>query len=321
VRVPSFREQAAARLAARGGFGLDVAYLEPIASWNSAVFRVSADVGRYALRVHAPTGRPEAALRRELNFLGALIGHGVSVPEPVPTLEGGDVFSSLDGEGRLWRFDLTTWLDGEVRRRGLSGQDADRLGTTLARIHVVARRFAGGAWETDGAGDPVGLLRGFGAGELDGTHAWLGPEDRALLSEVGQRIEETLGGLAADDVVSGLLHRDFILGNCLWSGEALHVLDFADCGVGPLLYDLAPMLTNIGDDPVLREAFLAGYARHLPLSDAQQEALPMLEAARHASFCLLNIERARRGVATPPLERHLPVRMAEIRRLLGNVRD
>ncbi len=43
--------------------------------------------------------------------------------------------------------------------------------------------------------------------------------------------------------------------------------------------------------------------------------LPLLEAVRHVSFCFRSIDRAMHDLPTPPLDVHLPVRIAEIRLL------
>lgn len=113
----------------------------------------------------------------------------------------------------------------------------------------------------------------------------------------------------------GILHKDFILGNCLWHKDTVSVLDFADCGVGPYLHDLAPMLTDL-DDLDLQGSFLEGYTSLCPLTQRDVGLLPLMQAVRHVNACLSIIGKARRGELIPPLKEHLAVRLSQIHELI-----
>ena len=316
VRVPSTQERDAAAAAAREGFGLVVNDVEGLPSWNSTVFRLRTPAGPYALRAYDPGRRTVADIRRELAFLRHLDQRGLRVPVPVSAQTGEDLFT--DGSRR--HYDVTSWLDGTVRRRDLHADDVRRLGETLAHIHDASRSFDPGRVEPAAAGDPTWLLTAAIADDIGSLAAWFSAADLAVLAEAVAAIGPTLAALQEDELECGLLHKDFILGNCVWHGTRLGILDFADARTGPFLYDLAPMLTNIGHEPALRTAFLAGYRSRLPLSAAQERALPMMETVRHVSFCFKNIAKATQGMITPPLEVHLPARITEIRLLLPTLR-
>lgn len=290
----------------------------PIPSWNSTVFQLDTANGRYALRLHRPGIRPEHHIRGELALLRHLHSWGLRVPEPVAASTGQELLLDHDSDGSPRYYDLTRWLEGTVRRQrhGLGTMDAERLGTTLGDLHLASRAFACGQ-----EGRPTFSAAGWVLTEATTDHlkaiaSWFSPGQVALLQNVIDCLQPALSTLSRTDRDSGAIHQDFILGNCLWHHGHLGVVDFADWGVGPYLYDLAPMLTNIGDQPRLREAFLAGYGSRMPLSAAQQALLPLLEAGRHLSFCLQNVEKASRGLPTPPLDVHLPVRIGEIRDLM-----
>lgn len=140
--------------------------------------------------------------------------------------------------------------------------------------------------------------------------------DCEVLEPVLARVAPVRATLTGDELEEGTLHKDFILGNCVWQDGRPSVLDFAEARNGPLLYDLAPMLTNIGDEPALRHAFLAGYRSERSLSAKQEAALPVLEAVRHISSCFSMISRAKNGLYGPRLDVHLPYRLSEVRNLL-----
>ena len=63
----------------------------------------------------------------------------------------------------------------------------------------------------------------------------------------------------------GLIHADLHLGNALFQGGEVKLIDFDDCGTGPRLYELAVALWELRDRPdqaVFRDALLAGYRTH-----------------------------------------------------------
>jgi Ser/Thr protein kinase RdoA (MazF antagonist) len=146
---------------------------------------------------------------------------------------------------------------------------------------------------------------------------WFPGADLAVIHEVVREAKAAFASFAGNQGEVGAVHNDFILGNCLWQGNDLRVLDFADCGVGLYLYDLAPMLTNLSGEPSLREQFIEGYASLRPLSSEHRAVLPLMEAVRHVSSCLWLVGKTKRGDVVPPLERHLEARMAEIRELMS----
>lgn len=305
MRTATRAETDAALAAARRGFGLAVEEIRPVPAWNSTVFRLATRTGPYALRAHSGA-RPVAGIRRELAYLRHLAAAGLPVPRPVGELR------TVAGV----HYDVTTWLAGTVRRRDLDGAAAYRLGVTLAAIHRAARTFDPGPdIRRQEPGDPVELLA---APALDPAPlaAHLSPADVAVL----ERVVATVPVRTVAGWETGMLHLDLILGNCVWSGDEPAVLDFADCRPGPFVYDLAPMLTNIGDRPELRAGLLAGYRTGMPLFAEQEALLPLLEAVRHVSFVVHNVDRHRRGLHAAPLDVHLPTRLAEIRALLDALR-
>ncbi|HEX5495609.1 MAG TPA: phosphotransferase [Mycobacteriales bacterium] len=302
--------------AALRGFALTVDALDPIATWNSAVFRLRTRHGTYALRVHQAGGRHPDVIRGELAFLRHLRSHGLPVPQPLQSSCGEDLFTGTGVDGSTRYFDVTTWMGGVVRRNGLDVSDADRLGATLARIHLTSLTFTRMPERIPPVHSDLWLLAEASADDVESIAPWFSPGDRAVLERALAGILPTLAQLDSREREAATLHNDFILGNCLWQDGKLSVVDFADAAIGPLVYDLAPMLTNIGDEPILRSAFLAGYRSQRPLSANQEAVLPMLEAVRHVAFCFDLVTRAAQGRYGPPLDVHLPHRVSELRLLI-----
>jgi Ser/Thr protein kinase RdoA (MazF antagonist) len=130
--------------------------------------------------------------------------------------------------------------------------------------------------------------------------------------------------LADEPEARGVVHFDFILGNCHLrrDGTGWHagIIDFDDCGRGYLLYDLCPLLGNLADFPgypTRRRAFLAGYrsVRHLPT--AWEAHLPLLMAARHVQCCLWTAQLEQTTGTGPPAADHIAMRMDLVRHCLS----
>lgn len=309
--LPSQSELVPTAEAALAAYGFKATVITPVGSWNTPVFRVDTTAGSYALRLHRPGFRSEAHLCGELAFLKHLASFELAVPVPVSTSTG-ELLLTLEVDGvPPWHCDVTTWLEGKVRRQ-LEPADAYQFGIMLARIHLAARAFVLPSDAELPSYDAASLLTEASSHDPGPLKVWFSEENLAVIHEVTYQAQSVFSQLSRDKGEVGTIHKDFILGNCLWDGSNVRVLDFADCGVGPYLYDLAPMLTNFSDDVSLRNDFLEGYTSLSLLSSSHREVLPLLEAVRHVSSCLWVIGKVRRGEVAPPLKHHLEMRMAEI---------
>jgi Ser/Thr protein kinase RdoA (MazF antagonist) len=309
---------------------------EPIRLLNNAVYAVaSGDGRRFVLRVHRPRYRlPEHTLA-ELSFLAAvhepLARVGIRVPAPFRTNTGElstAIRLPLSGDAsEQVHCDLLTWVDGEVRRpgTGLGLRGVHRIGRAMAHLHRAAESF-------EPAGDFV--LPSWDAEAMFTERSPYRPGpfrerlSRADLStfdtvaDLTGQIFETLG--SGRDAF-GLIHHDFILGNChtvrTARGWSVGVIDFDECGWGHYLYDLAPVMGNLSDYPhfrQLRAAFLDGYRSVRPLSANLEAHLPVLMAARHAAQCLWAAGLAdSNGSPEVDTADHIAYRMKEIRRCLA----
>lgn len=311
-----------------------VTRLRPIRTTNNAVFEVTTDGAsdrphRYVLRVHRPHYRTAEQTRSELYLLqllqDALPGDGLSVPQPVPARDGALVVEAAPHNGVTRHCDLLTWIDGRVRRpgRGLGPRATHRLGQALAWVHTVTAAldpppgFDLPEWDAEAMFGPASDQ------PPEPLAGLISPTDWRLYQEIADRTRAVFARLAAQPDARGVLHFDFILGNChlhySGTGWRVGIIDFDDCGWGFLLYDLCPLLGNLADFPgypARRRAFLAGYRSFRPLPTAWEAYLPLLMAARHVQCCLWTAQLERSTGTGPPAAAHIAMRMDLVRKCL-----
>lgn len=269
---------------------------------NNAVWSVSGQDTEpvWALRQHRAGWRSREAVAAELELLihlGDRLPELICVPRPAAS-QSPDRLVELDGD----LYSLLSWVDGSPRRpgSGLTDTNAWALGNALGSIHTATTGLTQSgmpvAWTASMLfTDHPGLM-----GESPTTlRRLLTPSDRALYDEVALRTAEVF----ADATDWGVIHADYILGNCNWSvveeRTQLGVLDFDDFGWGPRIFDLGAVLGNLADFPEdwprMAPQFLDGYRAAHQLPDDAEQHLPLMMAARHTSQCLWTIGHREQG--------------------------
>lgn len=312
-------------------YELPVTSITFVRSLNNAVFKVVAGKQTYALRLHRLGFRSMAETQAELQFLQQLhAATGLAVPEPVPARNGELVVGVASAEsGPTRHADLLTWLEGRTYRpgEGLGSQRVFQLGATLGCIHHFARQFQLPPDVTLPHWDADGLFTSaspFKPGALEEIFA---PEERLIFDEVAGRVRTLFAQLGQTRDQWGIIHADFILGNCQFRGHTAQVLDFDDCGYGYFLYDLGPLLGNLKDYEEeygsraarLCSAFLAGYTSQHTLPSATQAQLDLMIAARHAHACLQLAGFVRAGAPIDYVAEIHAYRINELRTYLATV--
>ncbi|MCB1397012.1 MAG: phosphotransferase [Rhodobacteraceae bacterium] len=289
-------------------WGLDPDAITLVAQRENAVWRAEGAGGPYALRLHRPGYRTADELRSELEWMAMLAEGGLSVPRPVPSLNG-RLVEEVGGTA----VDLLTWLPGRmVGKQGALEGIADRagymrqLGGLLARLHDLSDGWAPPAGFTRPRWDRPGLV---GDTPLWGPF-WENPDlsatDRAALDEARTRADADLQAL--DSMLDfGLIHADAITENVMIDGDRLMLIDFDDGGWGYRDFDLATVLMRqLGnpDYPALRTALITGYASRRPVDPAALDLLLMLRALTYLGWIIPRMgepggrERSLRAVTT-----------------------
>ena len=276
-------------LAALDQYAVPAGRLTFIAHEENTTFRHDSPLGRLLVRVHRPQrhGRDvdsAAAVRSELAWLTAIRAEtDLAVPDPLPTRNGATTVEvSAAGETRVCS--VLRWMDGRINEEPPRPVHLRRLGEAMARLHHQADAwtpppdFVRIRWDHETFFGDVMVY-----GETPAADCWalLPAELRARFEAVAARTSDLV---ERDDF--GLIHADLHLGNAVFRGDQVKLIDFDDCGHGPRLYELAVAVWELRDDPsypAFRDALVTGYRTHRELDVSH---LDDFIALRQVAFCL-----------------------------------
>lgn len=257
--------------------------IELAAQRENAVFRVGAEEGVFALRLHRQDYRNDAELQSEMHFMAALAANGIAVPRPVMSSAATIVEHMGDTQ-----VSVLTWLLGQPL--GKSGVPLDipdrsktfeRFGKLIARMHNATdqwqrpQTFQRQSWDVDGL---------FGDAPQWGRF-WDNPrltsQQQKILITVRNKLRRELFSQPFD---MGLIHADLVSENILIDGPDLRIIDFDDSGYGFRLQDLATALVKHEAEPdfeTLKQSLLRGYQTLRPLDAAKVDLFLFI---RHLTY-------------------------------------
>jgi homoserine kinase type II len=213
-----------------------------------------------------------------LGLMTHLAAHGITCPQPV-TNKSGEALGSLCGRPAA----IITFLEGIWPRKPTVTHCAG-VGGALAKMHLAGRDFSmsrANALSVSGW-RPLFDAAAPRADELQpGLRDFIAAELGALES-----------GIWPEHLPKGVIHADLFPDNVFFLGENLSgVIDFTFACNDILAYDVAITLNAWCFEPdhsfnvTKARAFLNAYSRERKLSDAEQDALPLL--ARGAALRIL----------------------------------
>ncbi len=293
-------------------YGFEQASLQLISNGENTVFAVDApnapipqqncySPSRFALRIHRPNYLPLEAIDSELRWLQFSSQEAkLPVPQPIPTLAGKlCTLIKVQGVSQPRVCSLTRWLKGNSPLEQEESQllQFESVGRLLGQLHYYAEHWSKPEDFTRPHWDWNGLFGNMAGYSNDGERVWeLTPQPyKNLFARVSQQFQKTVALLEEDPSQFGLIHGDFWAGNLLINEQEIGVIDFADCGFGYWIYDLARFLNDFiaePDFPLYLDKLLHGYNQIRPFPEEQLPHLNTFIAAQYAAYGLWQVNRA-----------------------------
>ena len=240
---------------------------------GNVTFYVEAPEEKFLLRIHqAFSGlqddiwqRPDI-IESELLWLAALRHQtNVIVQEPVQNLQARWVTQVLaDDTQDVFYCSLLRWIDGYVCDTHRTPQQAHQLGLLMAQLHHHSSQWKLPQNFVRPIFDENRLRAALSALYPAVSYGLISPEHYRMLTVATQKIESTMKTLGQAQDVWGLIHADLHESNYLFHNEQIRPIDFARCGFGYYLYDIAESIQYLV--PQVRASFFEGYQtiRRLP---------------------------------------------------------
>ena len=241
--------------------------------------------------VHTSTGNfiltlyERRVAERDLPFFLGLMEHlasrGITCPQPVKN-KAGKMLGKLAGRPAA----MVTFLDGLWIRRPSAAHCA-ALGEALARLHLAGSDFA---MRRDNALSVAGWRALY-----DGCRERAHKVERNIESPVAAELD-VLERDWPHGLPQGVIHADLFPDNVFFLGDRLSgLIDFYFACTDTLAYDVAICLNAWCFEPdhsfnvTKARAFLNAYGRERKLSDAEQDALPLLARGAAIRFLLTRL--------------------------------
>jgi Ser/Thr protein kinase RdoA (MazF antagonist) len=272
-------------------FKIQPELIERLIHAENTTFKITAPQGRFNLRISRPGYQSTSNIQSEILFLKALRDAGFRVPMP---WQDRLVPASHENVPESRNCVLFGWLQGEFSGGVMTIDRAHKIGQVMARLHEFSRE-----WTLPHGFDRQHLHKW--AFEPRQRHPMDEPtplafeEDRLLMIEVDAEARTLLASLQTDPDWYGLIHSDLHLGNVLFEGDELNIIDFDDTGFGFWHYDFAAALAYpVGSDDFssLQEAMLDGYLQIRSLPPQTSRLMSPFLQLRLNTICKWVVSRA-----------------------------
>lgn len=244
--------------------------VRPVNLGENATFRVRSPRGVFALRLYRPGRWSDPEILVEHAFMRHL-GEDLGVRPPLPGRDG----ETLQRDAHGTRASLFPWLPGRYQGNP-TPRTLARLGEFVGHLHT---RCLG--YEPPGPRprwDAEGLVEGSVVRLLE---RWPRLLPQLPEPDLGATVQAGLTLWSELAMPHALVHADLHWGNLKLSGKGFYPLDFDDCGVAPLAYDLATVAyaTKLCAEPEGVESLVEAYNRTAPVPTSS-EAVHLLTWAR-----------------------------------------
>jgi homoserine kinase type II len=224
--------------------------------------------------------------RSDLPFFLGLMTHlasrGISCPQPLKN-KSGEALSVLAGRPAA----IINFLEGVWPRKPNAAHCAG-VGQALAKMHLAGADFS---MSRANALSVSGWRPLFEAAASRADEVQHGLRDF-----IGAELDHLEGNIWPQNLPQGVIHADLFPDNVFFLGEEVSgIIDFTFACTDMLAYDVAICLnawcfeSDCSFNVTKARAFLGAYGRERPLSEAEQNALPLLARGAALRFLLTRL--------------------------------
>jgi homoserine kinase type II len=217
-----------------------------------------------------------------IGLMTHLASHGINCPQPVKNRQG-EALGMLAGRPAA----IITFLEG-IWPRKPNATHCTGVGAVLAKMHLAGGDFS---MARANALSVAGWRPLF-----DAAAARADELQQGLRDFIAAELDYLEGGVWPRDLPQGVIHADLFPDNVFFLGEKLSgVIDFTFACHDMLAYDVAICLnawcfeSDHSFNVTKARAFLGAYARERRLSEAEQDALPLLARGAAIRFLLTRL--------------------------------
>jgi homoserine kinase type II len=217
-----------------------------------------------------------------LGLMTHLASRGISCPQPLKS-KSGETLSVLAGRPAA----IINFLEGVWPRKPNVAHCAG-VGQALAKMHLAGADFP---MKRANALSVSGWRPLFEAAASRADEVQHGLRDF-----IGAELDHLEGNIWPGDLPQGVIHADLFPDNVFFLGERVSgLIDFTFACTDMLAYDVAICLnawcfeSDCSFNVTKARAFLGAYGRERPLSDAEQNALPLLARGAALRFLLTRL--------------------------------
>jgi Ser/Thr protein kinase RdoA (MazF antagonist) len=234
----------------------------------------------FILRIAHAHWRNQGETLFELELLDFLHRRGIPVARPLRTTSGDWAIEILAPEGKRYAA-LFAYAPGQVPLGDLNQAQSQKLGETVARLHI-----AGSDFESSADRSPLNLNH-----LLDESLLAIAPcladqpEIHLGLAETVIQLKATLEGFPQEAPFWGICWGDPHSGNSHFTdSDQITLFDFDQCGYGWRSFDIAKFFQVAlctGLSYRVRDAFLTGYQTVKPLQEQELQHLQSFMQVAH----------------------------------------
>ncbi len=288
-------------------------------SCKQITYKIHTQKTTYILRLQqSNTYNTPSKINMEFNWLNSLQKHtNLIVPTPISTIHGkNSIKISHESIQDPYICSVTKWVEGKVilRKNGPGQKTLSQVGHNMAILHQHSQTYMKNKFLKSHHLDYQGLFSRNTSFLSKSTSIPYTKHQIELIKKVKSQCKTVMNRLGKSHDVFGLIHADLLQLNYIIHKGHVRFIDFADCGRGFYLYDLAVTchgLWGLDEKNSQRDTFLGSYINQHPIPDKQLKHLPLFTAIRAISV-LQFLEH----LPTPILKKQLAHQFHHIKKVL-----